>query len=101
MPGRKIKDEEEARASLQAVARTGLDLPVWCRAHEIDARSLGGWRGVLQERNELPEMRFVELIPVDGPAPTYRIHCGEFAVELAGELDEERLVRLLRVVARC
>jgi hypothetical protein len=69
MTGRKIEDESEAIEALDSVARTGLDLSDWCRARDIDARSLAGWRGVLKERGyEPPEERehpdFVEVLCV-------------------------------------
>lgn len=66
MAGRKIEDESEAVAALDSIARTGLELKEWCRARDIDARSLVGWRGVLEERGyEGPEpLSFVEVVRV-------------------------------------
>jgi len=45
-------------------------------------------------------MRLVELVADDAPAPTlYRVRCGSFAVEVDGVIEEDRLGRLLRVMA--
>ena len=39
MPGRKIADEMDAHACLDAAARSGLPRTEWARAHGVDARS--------------------------------------------------------------
>ncbi|MCP5069047.1 MAG: hypothetical protein GY946_20990 [bacterium] len=66
MAGRKIKDEPEAIAVLDSIARIGLELSEWCRARDIDPRSLGGRRSVLEARGfESPEHpSFVEVVRV-------------------------------------
>jgi len=105
MAGRKITDEREAREALDSIGRTGLELVAWCRARDIDARSLAGWRGVLEERGyQSPAVGFVELVPPkrhDVPPSPLRVTCGAFAVEVAADFDEMLLERLLRVVAAC
>lgn len=107
MAGRKIKDETEAVASLDAVARTGLELVEWCRARDVDARSLIGWRHVLTARGYQPpeDVRFVELVRApateEAPARRYSVHLGAFCVEVDDKFDDETLGRLLRVVAAC
>ena len=107
MAGRKIEDESEAIKALDSVARTGLDLSDWCRARDIDARSLAGWRGVLEARGyEPPEERhhpdFIEVlrVPVERQA-AYTVRHGDFSVELDDTFDDGTLGRLLRVVAAC
>lgn len=107
MAGRKIEDEAEALEALDSIARTGLELTDWCRARDIDARSLAGWRGVLEARGyEPPEERdhpaFVEVVrvPVERPA-RYAVRHGGFTVELDDSFDDGTLERLLRVVAAC
>lgn len=104
MAGRKIEDEAEALAALDSVARTGLEFKEWCRARDIDARSLAGWRGVLEARGyEPPEHpAFVEVvrIPVE-PAARYRVRHGTFTIEIDDSFEDDSLGRLLRVVAAC
>ena len=106
MAGRKIKDEVEGAAALDSIARTGLELADWCRARDIDARSLAGWRGVLESRGyEPPEHEhptFVEVVrvPVERTAQ-YSVRHGAFTVELDDGFDDATLGRLLRVVAAC
>ena len=104
MAGRKIKDETEAIEALDAIARTELDLADWCRARGVDARSLAGWRQVLEARGYTPpeEVRFVELVrtPTPGGSP-YRVHCDAFRVDVDPDFDADTLGRLLQVVASC
>lgn len=107
MAGRKIEDENEAIDALDSVARTGLDLKDWCRARDIDARSLAGWRGVLEARGYAPpEERdhpdFIEVlrVPVERQA-SYTVRHGAFSIELDHTFDDRTLGRLLRVVAAC
>jgi hypothetical protein len=107
MPGRKILDEAEAIEALDSIARTGLELADWCRAWDIDARSLSGWRGVLESRGyEAPVERaqpdFIEVvrIPVDRSA-RYTIRHRGFTVEVDDDFDDQTLGRLLAVVGTC
>lgn len=106
MAGRKIEDEAEAVAALDSIARTGLDLPAWCRVRSIDARSLSGWRQILEARGYEPPApehpTFVEVVrvPVEATAQ-YRVRHGAFTVELDDRFDGDSLGRLLRVVAAC
>jgi hypothetical protein len=104
MAGRKIQDEAEAIAALDSIARTGLELTDWCRARDIDTRSLAGWRGVLEARGYEPpqEVGFVEVVrvPIERSA-RYSVRHGGFSVELDGDFDDDTLGRLLRVVAAC
>lgn len=105
MAGRKINDEAEALEALDSIGRTGLGLADWCRARDIDARSLAGWRGVLEARGyEPPAARsqpdFIEVVrvPVDRSS-RYTIRHRGFAVEVDDDFDDATLGRLLTVVA--
>lgn len=107
MPGRKIHDEAEAIEALDAIARTGLELADWCRARDIDARSLSGWRGVLESRGYEPPVEreqpdFIELVrvPVERSA-RYTIRHRGFAIEVDDDFDDQTLGRLLAVVGAC
>ncbi len=104
MAGRKIEDEAEAVEALDSIARTGLELREWCRARDVDARSLAGWQGVLEARGYEPPSHpsFVEVVrvPVERAA-RYTIRNGAFTVEVDDSFEEATLERLLRVVATC
>ena len=50
MPGRKIRDESDARECLAAVRVAGGDRVAWAREHRVDARSLNAWRVALERR---------------------------------------------------
>ncbi len=102
MEPRKIRGAADARACLTAVAESGQERAAWARAHHVNARSLNAWRLNLARAGDRPlcPLRLVELVVHDTPAPTpYRVRCGAFEVEVAGAIEEDRLVRLLRVVA--
>lgn len=108
MAGRKIATEAEARACLDEVARVDGDRAAWARARGLDGRSLNAWRINLARRDrrraDPPVLRVVELVPAEvavHAAPTYRVGCGVFAVEVPADFDDDVVARLLRVVARC
>lgn len=103
MEPRKIGGAADARACLAAVETSGLSRVAWARAHGVDARSLNAWRLILDRasgRSSARPLRLVELVS-DAPAPNavHRVRCGPFEVDIEGEIDEDRLVRLLRAVA--
>lgn len=103
MGPRKIDGAADARACLAAVEASGLSRVAWARAHGVDARSLNAWRLILDRASDRccsRPLRLVELI-ADAPpsSAVYRVRCGAFEVDIEGEIDEDRLVRLLRVVA--
>ena len=105
--GRKIRDAEDARAALQAIARSGCDRVSWARANHIDARSLNAWR-VNLSRGDPPALRLVELVAAT-PTPTKgvqrgsgcTVRFGDFTVDIDLGVDEPTLVRVLRAVRAC
>lgn len=106
MPGRKVRDEAEARRFLDAVARSGLARADWARQHGINARSLNAWRLVLARkdgtgRDVRRPLEFLELVPGSptrtASKPTW-LHVGEVRIEVPGGFDEDHLRRLLNVV---
>ncbi len=112
MPGRKIRDESDARACLRAVEASGLERSRWARQHGVDARSLNAWRLNLARREvSTGAVTFVELVPdLDGDSwegravdtsRTLRLEAGLYAIEIPEDFDEVHLSRVLRVVATC
>jgi hypothetical protein len=109
MPGRKITDESDAHACLEAAAASGLTRAGWARAHGVDARSLNAWRVNLERRSRgqgtRSELRLVELVSQEpcGP-PTgsgVRLVMGELVVEVDRGFDQGTLLAVLDVVAAC
>ena len=112
MPGRRVRDERDARNLLDAVDRSGQSLASWCRASGVDGRSLNAWRLNLARRDgskPVPaEVHLVELFVEDsgrGPTSVFRITHGSFVVDVAGDVagdvDAESLRRVLWAVSRC
>ena len=102
MEPRKIRSAADARACLTAVAESGQERAAWARAHNVNARSLNAWRLNLARGRARPRrpLRLVELVSVDTAAPTvYRVRCGVFEVEVDGAIEDDWLVRLLRMMA--
>ncbi len=104
MVRQKIRDAEEARAALDAAARSGLPRATWARVHGVDARSLNAWRLNLERREPLDPvpLRLVELVaaPV-APTSRYVVRVGGWEVEVDDAFDARVLRRLLDVVATC
>lgn len=101
---RKIRDAADARASLSAVAASGLSRPSWARANGIDPRSLNAWRLNLgrRQRHDAVALRLVEVTPAAAPSPsTYAVCVGPFRVEVDDAFDDATLRRLLAVVSAC
>lgn len=110
MEARKIRSEADARRGLAAVEASGCPRVDWAREHGIDARSLHAWHVNLARgrRDKGPRrpiaptqgLRLVELVANNqSVAAAYRIRCGVFEIEVVGDIEEERLGRLLRVMA--
>ena len=100
MPGRKIRNEEEARNALEALAMSGLSRTAFARANGLDGRSLHCWERNLGRRGG--SVRFVELIgePMEVDR-VYRLVIGDVTIEVTDDFDEDSLVRLVRVAQRC
>ena len=97
---RKIRSGEEAARHLAAARASGKPRAAWAVEHGLDARSLNAWRLILERRQRAAGPRWVELVAAQpSPPPVCRIRCGLFELEAAGEFDDERLGRLLRVMA--
>lgn len=105
MSGRKILDEADARACLDAVRASGLTRVEWAHANGVDARSLNAWRLNLDRRDATPPpVDFLELVPVRAPSSPglgVRVHFGGLVVEVPDDFDDHHLLRVLRVVAAC
>ena len=110
MEPRKIRGEADARRCLAAAAQSGGPRVAWAQEHGIDARSLNAWRvnlarvgrdsGRRPSATQTSGLRLVELVASAPTVPsTYRVRCGLFEVEIAGEIDAARLGQLLRVMA--
>ena len=109
MPGRKIADETDAHACLEAAARSALSRAEWARAHGVDARSLNAWRMNLERRGR-PDppgstLRLVELVTDETDTRSIgsglRLVLGDVVVEVDRGFDTATLGRVLDVVARC
>lgn len=107
MEPRKIRGEDEARSCLAAVEASGRPRVEWAKAHGIDARSLHAWHVNLNRGRRMaarrrpapspPGPRLVELFATNPSVPIpYRVRCGVFEVEVSGDVDEDRLGRVLR-----
>jgi hypothetical protein len=109
MPGRKIADESDAHACLEAAARSGLPRAEWARAHGVDARSLNAWRLNLERRSaeaaKPSELRLFELVSEAAPPRSavsgVRLVLGELVVEVDRGFDAGTLGRVLDLVAPC
>ena len=109
MPGRKIADETDAHACLEAAMRSGLPRAEWARAHGVDARSLNAWRLNLERRSagvaEPPELRLVELVSEAAPRQPVgsgvHLVLGDLVVEVDRGFDAGTLARVLDVAAPC
>ena len=108
MPRRKITEEPDALALIQAFEASGLPLPQFAKERGVDGRSLLCWIRNLERRSRraqdrAPTVRFVELVSTPPtPTPTtYRLHLDEVVLELSDAFDDEMVRRLVRVLRRC
>jgi hypothetical protein len=115
MAGRKVIDEEEARACLADQACSRLSPARWAQENGYDGRSINAWRMNLERRaaQVVEELNLVELVPIDhGNVPTVRdevsrtvpamtLRCGAFSIDVPATFDEGLLTELLRVMAAC
>ena len=102
---RKIRDHADGRSCLDAAAASGLRNAGWAHANGVDARSLQGWRLVLDRekmRTPAAPLHLVQLVVPDAQLSSkYVVRCGALAVEVDDRFDEDVLRRLLGVVASC
>lgn len=107
MPGRKIRDEADARNCLNDARDSGTPRVEWARAHGVDARSLNAWRVILERKDAASRpVELVELVPTTGPTPVserppLRVRSEGLVVEVPADFDDDHLLRVLRVVAAC
>lgn len=108
--GRRVRDEADARACLDAVTLSGLTSREWARSNGVDGRSLQAWRLNLARRRSPQSTaprptsppRLVELLPRPAPVtPVYVIHVGELRVEVRGDFEADALRRLVQALAAC
>ena len=103
MECRKIRDESDATACLQAAERSGLPRVAWARANGVNARSLNAWRVTLDRRrrgNERSAPRLVELVAGRSCSPV-RLRVDRVEVVVEDGFDEALLARVLGVVLGC
>ena len=111
MPGRRIADEHDARACLEAVAGSSLTRREWAHAHGVDARSLNAWRLNLERRaarSSTAPLRLVELVArgEQAPSPTsvasgVRLEVDGLVIQIDRGFDSEVLFKVLDLVAPC
>lgn len=107
---RKVRDPAHARQLLAELSGTRLTLAEFARQRGIDGRSLNMHRvnlggGARQEREPAP-VRLVELIAGRHGGDTerrgrYVVRCGDVAIEVDEDFEEDVLRRLIAVAASC
>ena len=109
-PNRNVRDEADARSLLADVLASGQPLKPWCRAHNINAHSLYGWRTKLfGARVRRPPPVAPEDVPVAevsiprSPEPIrYEVELpNRVVVRVDGRFEAPVLQRLLSVALRC
>ena len=113
-PGRRVRDEQDARQLLDQLRLSGLNARVWCLEHDVNLYSLYWWRSALYKRDRgqplmKPRAPGPAQVPVaevrlPGPAPQHRYELelpNRVRIRLGDRFDEASLQRLLTVVARC
>ena len=98
---RKIRDQEDALACLEAWHASGAPLGVWSREHDIDGRSLRCWK--LNTDWSPPGGGLVELVPPprSSTGALYTLRVDGIEVEVGDDFCEDTLERILRVAAAC
>ena len=107
---RKVRDPAHARQLLAELHSTPLTLAEFARQRGIDGRSLNMHRvnlgaGARQER-EPASVRLLELVAGrdigdSGRRGRYVVRCGDVAIELDEDFDEDVLRRLIAVAVSC
>jgi hypothetical protein len=102
---RRIVDEKDATALLDAWQDSGMELRGFCESRDVDGRSLRYWAGRLgrdQPFAATSGVRLVELtVPAPAVRPTYRLVVGDIVIELDDTFRNDTLLRLLDLVAPC
>lgn len=104
---RKVRDTADARRLLDDLRLSKLSLADFAERRGVDGRSLNMYRLNLESAGRTRDaVRLVELVPTAAPTASWRpvryvVRCGEFAVEVDAEFDEDVLRRLIAVVASC
>jgi len=117
---RKIRDEQDARACVEAAATAGMEVGAWARAHGVDGRSLNTWRLNLARREkparsrigssragassaEPQRLRLVEVVPAPRGevAARYVVRVGGVEVEVGDGFRDETLRRMVGVLRSC
>ena len=103
MAGRKIENEDDARACLSAALESGLSSGDWGRANGVDGRSLHAWRLKLDPpaRSPTARTRMVGLVTRGDERGLYVVRVGRFGVEFGADFEEGTLRRVLAVVSSC
>lgn len=96
--GRKIRDIQDAQASLAAWEASDMALGAWAREHGIDGRSLHCWKLNLQERSR---PRLVELVTAPRSTARYTVRFDGIELEVGDDFRGDTLERLLQVLAPC
>lgn len=116
--GRKIQDEVDALQCLRAVARAGLSVGEWARAHGVDGRSLHAWRIAIERRGvparprkvpAKPRRRAHELVELVPAAPAaqreagsrYVLVVGTARVEFGDDVSVATLRRVFEALRSC
>ena len=107
MERRKISCEIEARSALKAIARAGISIKTWARAHGVDGRSLHAWemaltrraQGVVRPRRTAALVELVPATPLS--SARYVMRVGEISFEFGEDASEEMLRRAIGVVRSC
>jgi hypothetical protein len=103
---RKIKDEADAVACLEAARRSRCETTEWAREHDVDARSLNAWkanmarRGTKRRPSSAP-VALVELVPVARSQARYALDVGGVRFEFDDHFEVETLQRVVRALRAC
>lgn len=97
--GRKIRDTQDARASLAAWEASGMALGAWARQQGIDGRSLHCWK--LNLYGSPGPARLVELMPAPRSTARYTVRFDGIELEVGDNFRDDTLERLLQVLAPC
>lgn len=114
---RRVRDEADARACLEAARLAGVTPHAWARSNGVATRSMSRWRervAVIDAQAKRdgsrvrgacaePTPRLVEvgLAPLPAPPAHDEVVVGRFRVVVDDDFTEGALARLLRVVSSC